>query len=317
MTNTAARDADRIARALGWTSVGLGLPQLFRPAAVTRAIGVGQGAKQQAVTKAVGMREMLHAVGLLHPRIGARWIWTRVVGDAMDLVALSRAMRRHDGDGRGRTIAATAGVVGISAVDVYAALLHARAPQRTSTVDLTATTTVGKDPQETYAFWRRLDNLPEFMAHVEEVRRVSDTRSHWRVTAPFGRTVEWDAEITDDVPGERLAWRSAEGSQVANHGVVRFTQAPRGQGTEVHVTMSYDIPGGKLGEALARWAGEEPHQQLDDDLRRFKQVMETGEVVRSDGAPWGKRARREFPQHAAQPLSDNEIIDLTREEVRV
>jgi hypothetical protein len=81
--------------------------------------------------------------------------------------------------------------------------------------------------------------------------------------------------------------------------------------------MSYDIPGGKLGEALARWAGEEPHQQLDDDLRRFKQVMETGEVVRSDGAPWGKRARREFPQHAAQPLSDNEIIDLTREEVRI
>ena len=125
----------------------------------------------------------------------------------------------------------------------------------------------------------------------------------------------------DDVPGQLLSWQSVEGADIANAGAVTLAPAPKDQGTEVHVTISYDVPGGKLGEALARWAGEDPHQQLDDDLRRFKQVMETGEVVRSEGAPWGKRARKEFPQHAAQPLTERELaeaglaIDLTRQEV--
>ncbi|MDX6204447.1 MAG: hypothetical protein QOE76_1807 [Frankiales bacterium] len=183
------------------------------------------------------------------------------------------------------------------------------------TVDLIATTTVGKDPAVVYAYWRQFDQFPEFMAHVDVVRTISDTRSHWQVTAPFGRTVEWDAEITEDVPGRVLAWRSVEGADVANAGMVHFSPAPRDQGTEIRVTISYDLPGGKFGEALARWAGEDPHQQLDDDLRRFKQVMETGEVVRSEGAPWGKRSRQEFPQHPAQPLSDEELIDLTHAEV--
>ena len=306
---------ERLARALGWASVGLGLPQLLRPGAVTRAVGVGDGAKQQAVTAAVGARELVHAAGLLTPRIGARWVWTRVVGDAVDLATLARALRRHDGKGLTRTAAATAAVVGIAAVDAYTAIRQLRTSRKENTVDLTASTTVGKAPQEVYAFWRRLEHLPDFMAHVEHIRVESDTRSHWRVTAPFGQTVEWDAEITDDAPGQSLAWKSVEGADISSAGSVRFIPAPKDQGTEVHVTISYDVPGGKLGEALARWAGEDPHQQLDDDLRRFKQVMETGEVVRSDGAPWGKRARKEFPQHAAQPLAEDELVDLTREEV--
>jgi len=177
-------------------------------------------------------------------------------------------------------------------------------------VKLTATITVGKTPQEVYEFWRRLEHLPTFMAHVDDVTVQSDSRSHWRVSAPFGRTLEWDAEVVDDVPGQLLSWKSVDDADIVNAGAVTFATAPKGQGTEVRVTISYDVPGGKLGEALARWAGEEPHQQLDDDLRRFKQVMETGEVVRSEGAPWGKRARHEFPQHAAQPLSDQELVEL-------
>jgi hypothetical protein len=83
--------------------------------------------------------------------------------------------------------------------------------------------------------------------------------------------------------------------------------SPDGVSTEVHVVLVYDIPGGAVGKAVAKYFGEEPHQQLDDDLRRLKQVLETGEVVRSDGAPWGKRARKEFPQRPAQPLSDSEL----------
>ena len=177
-------------------------------------------------------------------------------------------------------------------------------------MELKAATTVTKPPEEVYAFWSSLDRLPSFMAHVDEVRITGPRTSHWRVSAPFDREVEWDAETTGEVPGSLLAWSSLEGADVINAGEVRFVPAPDGASTEVHVTLAYDAPGGGLGKALAKYFGEDPSQHLDDDLRRFKQVIETGEVVRSDGAPWGKRARHEFPQRPAQPLSDVELKEL-------
>jgi uncharacterized membrane protein len=174
-------------------------------------------------------------------------------------------------------------------------------------MELTATTTVRKPGTEVYAFWRDLENLPTFMAHLEQVRGTGDRTSHWVAAAPFGKDVEWDAEIVDEAPGQKIAWRSTGNADVPNAGTVRFVPAPDGVSTEVYVVLVYDIPGGAVGKAVAKYFGEEPHQQLDDDLRRFKQVLETGEVVRSDGAPWGKRARKEFPQRPAQPLSDAEL----------
>ena len=173
-------------------------------------------------------------------------------------------------------------------------------------MELTATTTIRKPAPEVYAFCRDLENLPTFMAHLEQVRATGDGTSHWSAGAPFG-DVAWDAEIVDEAPGEKIAWRSIGNADVPNAGTVRFVPAPDGVSTEVHVVLVYDIPGGTLGKAVAKYFGEEPHQQLDDDLRRLKQVLETGEVVRSDGAPWGKRARKEFPQRPAQPLSDAEL----------
>src|SRR5215212_1333209 len=184
---------------------------------------------------------------------------------------------------------------------------HGPVPGTETFMELTATTTIRRPAAEVYSFWRQLENLPTFMAHLDEVRSAGDGISHWRSSAPFGRTVEWDAEIVEDVPGERIAWRSVGDADVPNQGSVRFVTAPGGDGVEVYVVLAYDIPGGSLGKAVAKYFGEEPHQQLDDDLRRLKQVLETGEVVRSDGAPWGKRARKEFPQRAAQPLSDAEL----------
>jgi uncharacterized membrane protein len=173
-------------------------------------------------------------------------------------------------------------------------------------MELTATTTVTRPVDEVYAFWRDLERLPTFMAHLDEVRSTGPRTSHWRASAPFDTTVEWEAEIVDDVTHERISWRSVEGADVDSSGEVVFAPAPGGRGTEVHVTLRYDPPAGPLGRAVAKYFGEEPSQQLEDDLRRFKQVVETGEVVRSDGAPWGKRARREFPQRPAQPLTDEE-----------
>lgn len=293
---------DRLSRALGWASVGLGLPLLVRPADTAEAVGVGSSPKHRLAATLVGVREFTAAAGLLI-RPNPVWLWSRVAGDAMDLALLGRALKNSDGRGIRRTAAATAGVAAIAAVDLYAALTRSR---KETAMEMTGTTTIRMSSERVYAFWRRFDELPTFMAHVDEVTTTGDRTSHWKVSAPFGRTVEWDAEITDEDPGRSIAWRSTGKADVENEGVVRFNPAPRDQGTEVHATIRYNMPGGKLGEAVARYFGEDPHQQLDDDLRRLKQILETGEVVRSDGAPGGKRARKEFPQHAAQPLTDDE-----------
>jgi uncharacterized membrane protein len=296
---------DRLMRALGWASLGLGVPQVLVPGEFTKAIGTGGGPRQRLAAEIVGVRELGAAAGLLRQGSPA-WLWARVGGDLMDLGLLGRALKNHDGRGIRRTEAALAMVLGITGVDIYGAVTRTR--QKTP-MDLAAAVTVGRSQREVYDLWRRLESLPQFMAHVDEVRTSGQSRTHWRASAPFGQTVEWDAEITDDRPGERIAWRSVDGAPIENEGDVRFVPAPGNRGTEIHVTLHYSMPAGKLGEAVARYFGEDPHQQLDDDLRRFKQLAETGEVVRSEGAPGGKRARREFPQHPARPLAREELAE--------
>ena len=136
--------------------------------------------------------------------------------------------------------------------------------------------TIDRPAHELYAFWRDFENLPRFMEHLESVTVIDATRSHWIARAPVGQRVEWDAEIHNEVPDELIAWRSLPGSEIANAGSVHFT--PAGGGTEVRVVLSYEPPAGRLGDAVARLFGEAPAQQVQDALRRFKQVMEAGEV---------------------------------------
>ncbi|RKN47547.1 SRPBCC family protein [Micromonospora endolithica] len=311
-------EVQRRGRGLGWMSLGLGVAQLAAPETVRRISGVDDSSTSRAVVPLVGARELVHAAGLLTSRRKGIWVWTRVVGDAMDLASLGIAIARRDGRRRRRLVGVTGAVVGIAVVDLLTAVQAsrskragsvraARSSRQGGSMELTATTTIRKPAPEVYAFWRDLDNLPTFMAHLEEVRATGDRTSHWSASAPFGKNVEWDAEILDEATGERIAWRSTGNADVPNAGTVRFVPAPDGVSTEVHVVLSYDIPGGAVGKAVAKYFGEEPHQQLDDDLRRLKQVLETGQVVRSEGAPWGKRARKEFPQRPAQPLSDSEF----------
>ena len=299
---------DPVARGLGVASLLLGVPRIANPEGFARGLGFPPDTRPRRLTAAVGAREMTVATGLLvrpHPA----WLWGRVGGDVMDLALLVRRLKAKGGRGTGRTIAATAATAALAAADLYAAVTRTR---RSTSVALTATTTVNRPAGETFDFWRDLERLPRFMAHLDEVRYTGGRTSHWTAGAPFGRTVEWEAEITEEVPGQAVAWRSLPGGDIENSGEVRFLPAPGGRGTEVRVRLDYRIPGGALGKAVARWFGEDPHQQLDDDLRRFKQVMETGEVVRSDGAPGGKRARGEFPQHPAQPLDEGELKEALR-----
>ncbi len=164
---------------------------------------------------------------------------------------------------------------------------------------VTKSVTVRRPREDVYRFWRDLENLPGFMQHLESVKTTGDARSHWVAKAPAGATVEWDAQITEDRTNELISWRSLEGSDIQNHGSVRFSDAPGDRGTEVHVELQYDAPAGNVGATVAKLFGEEPAQQVRDDLRRFKQVIETGEVVRSEGSLEGA-GQGLFKQRPAQ-----------------
>ncbi|MFL6254711.1 MAG: SRPBCC family protein [Pyrinomonadaceae bacterium] len=135
--------------------------------------------------------------------------------------------------------------------------------------------TINRPPLELYSFWRNFENLPNFMNHLESVKRFGGDRSHWVAKAPAGTTVEWDAEVYNDKEGEMIAWRTLEGSQVASAGSVHFEPAGDGA-TNVRVNLKYDPPGGKLGSLVARLFGENPQQQIEEDLARFKEIMEGG-----------------------------------------
>ena len=160
---------------------------------------------------------------------------------------------------------------------------------------------INRPPAELYAFWRNFENLPRFMNHLESVKRFGGNRSHWVAKAPGGKRVEWDAETTEDRPNELIAWRSLPDADVYNAGEVRFNPAPGDRGTEIRVTLEYRPPLGKLGSKVAMLWREEPGQQVADDLRHFKQVLETGEIVFSD-------ATKQRGMHPAQP--DNRPVEL-------
>ena len=149
--------------------------------------------------------------------------------------------------------------------------------------------TIAKPRAELFAFWRDFNNLPRFMDHLQSVRVTDDKRSHWVVKAPAGRTVEWDAEIINEVPDELIAWRSLAGADVDNAGSVRFVDAPGDRGTEVRVVLDYIPPAGRVGKYVAMLFGEAPEIQVKEDLRRFKRLMEAGYPPITDGQPHGPR----------------------------
>ena len=160
--------------------------------------------------------------------------------------------------------------------------------------------TIRKPASELYQFWRSLENLERVIKHPVSITRLSETESHWKVTAPGNTFVEWDSVIINDHPNELLAWRSKEGAEVPNAGTVRFEPAPGDEGTEVTVQLEYDAPGGKLAAYVAKLTGEEPEQQVADTLRRFKALMEAGEIPsvegQSAGGPQRELRRKERQQ---------------------
>jgi uncharacterized membrane protein len=147
--------------------------------------------------------------------------------------------------------------------------------------------TINQPVEILYRFWRNLENLPRFMRHLESVERVTDTLSRWRAKGPAGSTIEWNAEIINEVPNQVIGWRSIEGSDVVSAGSVNFDDAGPGRGTRVRVRLQYSPPGGKLGAAVAKLLGRDPGTEIREDLRQFKQILETGEIPTTAGQPRG------------------------------
>lgn len=284
--------AKRLAKGLGWYSVGLGLTELLAPRVIATISGVSN--EHTGLIRLYGLRELASGIAIFTQKTPTAGVWSRVAGDAIDLASLGMAFASPSAK-RGRVAFATANVLAVTALDLIAAKQLTNGQQG---IHAKASCVVNRSPDEVYAFWRDFQNLPRFMRHLESVEDLGDGRSHWRVKGPAGTTVEWDATIIADVPGEVITWRSLENSDVDHAGAVRFQEAPGGRGTIVKVNFQYNPIGGVLGATIAKLFGEEPEQQVDDDLRRFKQVMEVGEVVVSDATLSGTGYMEQRP---AQP----------------
>jgi uncharacterized membrane protein len=193
-----------------------------------------------------------------------------------------------------------AAVAGATAVDVLCAQQLTRGIEtRDGAIPVVVTLTINRRREELYKAWRNLTNLPRWMKHLQSVEDRGERRSHWVASGPAGSTLEWDADITDDRPDEMIAWHSIEGSDLNHSGVVRFESVPGNRGTMVTVEMRYAPPAGTLGSAVAAWFGRDLPLSIRMDLRRFKQVMETGEVITTEGQPAGRAAALSWKYDAA------------------
>jgi uncharacterized membrane protein len=292
-------------RVLGVASAALAVPMVTSPDTVARLAGVDDIKVAPHIIQAVGARELMHATTLLAGP--PRTVWTRVAGDAVDLVLLARAVASRRGGRQTRVSVATAAVAGIAAIDTIAAIRARHTGQhgrgRPGPLRLEASVTVRCPPQQVYDYWRDLERLPQFMGHLRSVTVDGQGRSTWTANAPIRRQVTWQVEMTGDEPGRRISWKSLPGGDVDCSGTVHFAETPDRSGTEVRVRLHYDVPGGAVGRAVARLWGEEPTQQVHDDLRRFKAIVETGDVVRSDAMPDGPDSGHQLSQRPAQPAN--------------
>jgi uncharacterized membrane protein len=285
------------ATAMGWFSIGLGLAEALAPRTFQRFIGIEDPEENVGLVRsAYGGRELVAGAALLTRPEPTYWMWNRVIGDLVDLGSLGRAMRNEKND-RGRLAAAAIAVAACTVVDAMIAMQmtsekspaaghdpgsFALGDDQQGTVKLRATVTINRPIEEVYEYFRNLENLPQVISHLDAVRVTSETRSHWKAKAPAGMTVEWDAEIDEERDNEFLSWHSLEREDVDNTGSLRFTRASGDRGTEVHAVMEYHPRGGVVGAKLASLFRGIPQTELQRDLRRVKQLIETGEVVLSD-----------------------------------
>jgi uncharacterized membrane protein len=301
-----ALDEDSYSKFLGWFSVGLGALELLAPRVVASAIGVRPTPMWSGVLRFFGARELVNGAGILANPRSKEWVGMRVGGDALDLATLGVALTQTRKPAR--TLAATAFVLGAAVLDLVGTERLAerrKAPTREyaryAEPVVLRSITIGRPVEEVYGFWKNFTNFPRFMRHVESIESLSEGRSRWRATGPGGTRVEWTSEIVDDRPNELIAWQTTGDTELYHSGKVTFRAGPRGDGTVVTVEMQYAPPGGQIGAALLKLFRKEPGQQVSDDLRRLKQVLEIGEVVQSDASIEPGVAAAQPHDHGTEP----------------
>jgi uncharacterized membrane protein len=296
-TETQRTEKDPLTQSLGWFSIALGAAEVLAPQAVARIIGVDER-EHTTLLRSYGFRELAAGIGILSRPKPTYWMWNRVIGDAVDLASLGKAMR-SPGTDKARVTGATIAVLGVTALDILCsvALTSEASPaaghdegsfmlpeSRNGALPLIAVVTVNKPAEEVYGFWKNPENFSRFMGQIDSVRVINDRRSHWKINAPAGLAAEWDAEVVQEIPNEMISWQSVDDADVDNTGTVRFRPAAGNRGTEVELEMDFKPKAGEVGLRLAKFFMTIPRTQLMNDLRRFKQIMEVGEVVKSDAS---------------------------------
>jgi uncharacterized membrane protein len=265
-TNRKSSDGKALPNAIAALGAGLGVAELAAPTAISRLIGLEPRARTRFVLRLLGARELASAIGIFATRRKALPMWSRVAGDAIDLALLGWALRSERTNTQ-RAGAALASVAAVTLLDVIASAREQR--RQGAPKPLMRTITINRAPHDVYAFFRDFNSLPTFMHWLESVEETDDLHSRWVAKLPAKQKIAWTATITEDVPGRRISWVSTSGP--GHRGTITFQDAPGKRGTEVHVVMSTGIP---LAKHIAG-------SEIDGDLRRLKQMLETGEVTRS------------------------------------
>ncbi len=272
-----------MAKALGWFGIGLGLAEIATSRALARFIGVRP---QPRLLPALGLREIVSGIGIVSQSQPAGWMWSRVAGDAIDLGLLGLAAVYEERD-LARLRFATTAVAGVTLLDIGCAICLSRSPADEIS-RVVQTITIDRGPEELFAFWRDLENLPRVMANVQSVRRTGPNRTHWVVKGPGDKRVEWDAEVTAERPNEYISWRSRSNNVITHFGTVRFLPAAGNRGTIVRVEMNYRPAGGSFVRSLFKMFGQAPEDKIQLDLYRMKQLIETGVIMTTEGQPAGR-----------------------------
>jgi uncharacterized membrane protein len=276
--------ARSLGRKLGWFSIGLGAAEMTMPGAIAKLALGRDDAMKRLIVRALGAREIAVGIGLLARPSGPNWMFARVAGDVMDLAVLGLGASRRGSQTLNAALTAVA-LAGVTALDFQAGRTARRAqrPAR-ARYDVRKSVVIECTPEEAYTYWRDVQKLPTFMTMVAQVEAIDDRRSHWSVRGPGGADFSWDSEIIQDQPNQRIAWRTLPGAPLPNTGEVRFIPLSNGRGTEVRLGMSYDESSSKLLSTLGKVFSKGLEIHVRQDLRRFKQLMEVGEIVKSDAS---------------------------------
>jgi uncharacterized membrane protein len=265
--------------ALGLASVALGVAKVAAPRALARLVGAPDGPRAKWIIQGLGAREVVIGVGLLASRRATPWLWARAAGNALELALLGAAVgaRRED---RRRAAGALGVLAGMTAFDVACAVASTRALRRRVAAPVRRSVTIARPREEVYRFWRDFANAPAFMSDVESVEVLDDRRSRWSAHGPVGPVVSWEVTVAEDRPDELVRWSSVEGAQsdVRTEGVVRFSDALDGRGTDVELELGYGVPDDAPERAAAFVARAAAPQRIEAGLARGKALLETGRV---------------------------------------